>query len=282
MVTKLTPTSRRRAQSVDGSAGIPMHRSISSLRLPWHRIGLGVAIAMLFSLVLIGLHPAIEATWGAQMVWWMRALEMPGQFEPALTADHELFLLAAPLIEPQLPENAWPVLARHALATLAVWVGSGWLPESARPATYLLRFAALIHGVSIVYFLGWPGSFAHTATGHVANGLSQGWALMLLTPWLHLVTYYIFPFAWWQRVALTALTLIFLFVATPLQYASHAALLSLLGLVMLPLLHLLFGVMVPIIGLVALYGWGMSWHDPRQPHASSAPFTTPLNPKENP
>ena len=149
MVAKFTPTSTRRAHRDDGrgSAGIPMHRSISSLRLPWYRIGLGVGIAMLFSLALIALHPAIEAAWGAQMVWWMRALELAGQFEPALTADHELFLLAAPLIEPQLPESAWPVLARHALATLAVWVGSGWLPESARPATYLLRFAALIHGV---------------------------------------------------------------------------------------------------------------------------------------
>jgi hypothetical protein len=85
---------------------------------------------------------------------------------------------------------------------------------------------------------------------------------MVLTPWLHLCTFYLFPFALWQRFALTALTLAFLFLLAPLQYATHAALVYQLGLMVLPLLHLLFGVMVPILGFVALYGWGMSWHNP--------------------
>jgi hypothetical protein len=31
----------------------------------------------------------------------------------------------------------------------------------------------------------------------------------------------------------------------------------------MPLLHLLFGVMVAIIGFVALYGWAMGWANAR-------------------
>ena len=251
--------------AAQGEGRFPLHRSIFSLRLPLHRLGLGFGMATLFSLALAALQPAIETAWGAELVWWLRALELRGQFEPPAAVQRGLFSVAAPFIELELPELGWPQLARHGLAVTAVWLGSGWLPECARPATYLLRFAALVHGSSIVYFAFWPASFAHSPMGHVGNGLSQGWDLMLMAPWLHLVTFYVFPFAIWQRLALTTLTLLFLFVFTPLQYASHAAIVSSLGLVVLPLLHLLFGVMLPIIGLVALYGWGMSWHDPVLP-----------------
>lgn len=254
---------RRSPDRRPGEGQVALHRSIFSLKLPLHRIALGVAIAVLFSLALLRWRGVIEVVWGDELLWWMRALELPGRFVAAPLAGDGPFAMVAPLIELGLPELGWPVLAWHALAVVAIWIGSGWLPDSARPATYVLRFAMLIHSASIAYFLSWPGSFAHSALDHVGNGLGQGWALMLLTPWLHLVTYYLFPFPPWQRAALTALTLLFLFVLTPLQYASHAAILSLLGLVALPLLHMLFGVMVPIFGLVALYGWGMSWHPSR-------------------
>ena len=259
---------RRRGSFSQGR--VPLHRSIFSLHLPLHRLGLGFGMALAFTVALVAVQLAIETAWHAQMVWWMHALELPGQYEPALAAaEHGLFTLKPPFIDLALPELGWSVLAQHALVVVAVWAVSGWLPESARPAAYLLRFAVLIHGTSVVYFLFWPGSFAHSALSHAGYGLTLGWALMLLTPWLHLVTYYLFPFAVWQRVALTAVTLVFVFVHTPLQYASHLAIVSKLGLVALPVLHLLLGVMVPIVGMVALYGWGMSWHDPSTHHAAA-------------
>ena len=85
------------------------------------------------------------------------------------------------------------------------------------------------------------------------------WALMLLTPWLHLLIYYLMPFPLWCRIVLTAATLIYLLVLTPLLYAGHAALIHHAGLILMPLLELLFGVMVSIIGMVALYSWAMGW-----------------------
>ena len=144
----------------------------------------------------------------------------------------------------------------------AVWWVAGWLPDFAKPGAYLLRFAVLLHAAAVIYFLCWPASFQHSLMGHVAGGLRQSWALMLVTPWLHYFTFYLLPFAAWQDAALTALTLLYLSILAPLQYATHAALLHLSGPVLMPLLYMLFGVMVPILGIVALYGWGMSWRDP--------------------
>ena len=99
----------------------------------------------------------------------------------------------------------------------------------------------------------------HSLVGHTDDGLRQIWTLMLLTPWMHLATYYLFPFALWQHAALSAATLLWLALLAPVQYALHAALLQRFGPVVMPLLQLLFGVMVPILGFVALYGWAMSW-----------------------
>jgi len=238
------------------------HRSIFSLQLPLHRLGMGLLIALGCTALLVLAQPLVERAWAGQMVWWMHALGLQGQFQPVMQGDADVFSLAVPLIDVQLPDIGASRLMLHALAIAALWIVAGWLPDAAKPAAYLVRFAVIIHATAIAYFLLWPGSFPHSGMGHAAGGLRQGWALMLLTPWLHLFTYYLFPFEVWQRVAVTAATVLFLFVLTPLQYASHAALLSVLGLVAMPLLHLLFGVMVPILGLVALYGWAMSWYDP--------------------
>ncbi len=252
---------RGRLRGHRGGAILP-HRSIWSLQLPRHRLAVGVLIALGFTGLLALAQPMLASAWGRQMVWWMQALGLPGQFAQPDLAGLDLFSLPVPLIDVALPDLGWVDLAAHALGCVVLWVLAGWLPDSAKPGAYLLRFAVLIHSASVLYFALWPASFPHSLISHVGGGLRQAWTLLLLTPWLHLCTYYLFPFALWQRPALTAVTLLYLALLAPLQYASHAALLVLMGPVVMPLLQLLFGVMVPILGLVALYGWGMSWHDP--------------------
>ena len=244
-----------------GGAILP-HRAIWRLHWAPRRLVGGLLIALFFTAVLGFGQTAVATLWGEQMVWWMQALALPGQFAlPDLTGIH-LLAMPVPLIDPRLADPRPLALTGHALACISLWLAAGWLPDSAKPGAYLLRFAVLIHSASLLYFWLWPASFPHSLINHIGGGLRQTWVLLLLTPWLHLFTYYLFPFAVWQRLLLTTLTLAYLALLAPLQYTSHVALLMALGTVTMPLLHLLFGVMVPILGLVALYGWGMSWHDP--------------------
>ena len=240
----------------------PPHRAISSLRLPLGRVAAGALVASAFTLALFRTMPWVAEFWSQQMVWWMNALELPGQFKPAHINRPDLFSLPVPLIDAHLGPLSMSDLAGHGLAAVVLWWLAGWLPDYAKPGAYLLRFAVLLHAVAVVYFLAWPASFPHAVVGHVSGGLRQTWALMLVTPWLHLLTFYLFPFPAWHGALLTALTLLYLLLLAPLQYASHVALLVLVGPVLMPLLYMLFGVMVPILGIVALYGWGMSWRHP--------------------
>lgn len=256
---------RRLHQRGHRGGAIGQHRSIRSLRLPLRRVAEGVAVALAFSGLLVLLQPAIAQAWGQAMVWWMQALQIPAQFAPPTMDELQLFSMPVAVVDVQLTGNSPLALALHAVVAALLWQAAAWLPDHARPGAYLLRFAVLIHVSAVLFFAFWPGSFPHSAARHVGGGLRQVWALMLVTPWLHLATFHLFPFRTWQRLAVTAVSLAYLVVLGPLLYASHAALLALLGMVAMPLLHLLFGVMVPILGLVALYGWAMSWHDPVRP-----------------
>ena len=258
---------RARRRGHRGGAILP-HRSIWSLHLPWHRLATGLLIALGYTGLLALLQAPLAAFWDWQLLAWLQGLGLVGPVQAADLAlldpaDASLFSLPMQQVDLAMSDVGSVGLAAHGLACVALWVAAGWLPDPAKPGAYVLRFAVLIHGASVLYFGLWPGSFTHSLGGHVSAGLRQSWMLLLLTPWLHLCTYYLFPFALRQRLAVTAVTLLYLALLAPLQYTTHALVLVWAGPVLMPLLHLLFGVMVPILGLVALYGWGMSWHNPQ-------------------
>jgi hypothetical protein len=246
---------------------IPQHRAISSLHFPLQRLWSGLALAIGLTALLLVLRPWLSQLWAVEMVWWMRALELPGHFHAQNRGDSGLLALAVPFIDVQLnaPDGWTPVW--HGIAVLGVWWVTGRMSDAAKPVAFLLRFAALVHGAAVLFFIFWPASFPHSVDQHVGSGLRQAWHLMLLAPWIHLATYYLFPFAFWKRCLLSVLTWAFLLVLTPLQYALHVALVQTMGLVVMPLLHLLFGVMLDIIGFVALYGWAMGWKTAGAAHA---------------
>lgn len=258
MPAALPPDLHRRGHR--GGTILP-HRSIRSLRLPPGRLLAGALLAAAFTVALLRLQPWVARAWSNVLLWWMRGLALPGDFTPAVGGG-EVATLAVPGLELRLRGLTGLAVLGHAVALVLLWWLPARLPDAARPLTFLLRFVALTHGAALLFFVLWPASFPHSVRSHVGSGLRQAWMLMLLTPWLHLATFYIFPVAWWHRVLLTLLTLLFVLVLTPLQYACHAALVVLLGLVAMPVLHLLGGVMLPILGFVALYGWGMSWRRP--------------------
>lgn len=236
---------------------IAMHRSIWGLKLPRHRLAVALLLAVLMTGALLLLRETVAGLWSQQLLWWLTRLELPGRFAAPLQPVDLPFLIAAPSIDLFVDTPSQRVLAFNAIGVVALWWGAGLLPDAGRPAMYLLRMAAIIHGATVLFFQLWPASFPHTVREHVANGLQQCWVLMLMTPWIHLPTLWLFDVAAWVRPLATLLTWAWLLLLAPLLYASHALVLHHAGVLAMPLLHLLFGVMVSIIGFVAIYGWAM-------------------------
>ncbi|MDZ7855713.1 hypothetical protein [Sphaerotilus sp.] len=242
---------------------VQMHRSIWGLHLPPHRLAGSVLLALVLTALLVLLRPTIAALWSTELLWWVTRMELSGRFTAITEHSHLPFQIATPTLMLFVNAPLPTTLMFNAIGVVAAWWLAGLLPDVARPGCYLLRFAAVIHGAAVLFFWIWPASFPHSVNEHIGNGLQQCWALMLLAPWIHLCTYYLFAVTWLQRLALTLLTWAYLFVLAPLLFALHALVLHAWGPLAMPLLHLLFGVMVTIIGFVALYGWAMGWANAR-------------------
>ncbi len=143
--------------------------------------------------------------------------------------------------------------------TLAIFALSFSIGDQYVPLRYLLRLVVMIQSTALFCFAVFPATFPYTATSHIHDGLLLTALLLVLIPWLHALTYYVFGFSVFQKIALTSLTLIYFLVLAPVQYLLHAWLLHHLSLVLLPILYLLFGVLLDMLMLVALYAWAMSW-----------------------
>jgi hypothetical protein len=89
-------------------------------------------------------------------------------------------------------------------------------------------------------------------------GQSLLW-LMLILPWVHALTYGIFAFSTSRKLALTAVTLVFVGIAGPFLLMVHVYLIATLSLLVLPPLYFVFGMPLLILACIALYGWAMSW-----------------------
>ncbi|MFM2052339.1 MAG: hypothetical protein RL456_376 [Pseudomonadota bacterium] len=239
------------------------HRSIWGLHLPRRRLMQSVLLAVALTAVIVALRETLATVWAEQLVWWIQRLELAGRASAVLEHGRSPLQIATPEVDLFLGVPDTTTLMFNAIGVVALWWGSGHLPDTARPGAYLLRFALLIHGAAVLFFWIWPASFPHSVGEHIGNGLQQCWALMLLAPWIHLCTYYLFGVNWMQRLSVTLLTWAHLFLLAPLLYALHALVLHHTGVLAMPLLHLLFGVMVAIIGFVAIYGWAMGWANTR-------------------
>ncbi len=264
------------------------HRALWHVELPAGRVAGALALALAWSLALMALRPLLSQAWSALMLGMLQPLALPGRFAPAPDsppADAARWLhspqalvdwlastpwaMPVPQLALQLPATGTPALAAYAVLVLLAWLVAGRLPQALRALADLLRLVALVLMATLAVLAVSADGLAHGAAEHLGGGLRQMWWLMLATPWLHLVIHYLLPWRWRDRLALTAMTLAWLALLAPLLYTSHALALALLGSAVLPLLHLLGGLLPALAGVVALYTWAMGWaaartdHDPR-------------------
>lgn len=127
------------------------------------------------------------------------------------------------------------------------------------PTRYVLRAVTLCHGSAVVFFGLFNARLPYSLNDHVAAGLTMAWMFMLLVPWMHAASFYVFGFGLWRKLALTALTLLHLALFAPAQYLFHIALVQNFSLLQLPLLYLLAGMLLDIFVFIGLYAWAMSW-----------------------
>jgi hypothetical protein len=242
-----------------GGWAVRQHRAIFQMPLQRSDVAIAVLLPLVFSIVQLFLLDQTADTWRMILEFWNQRLDLGGVLGNH-AFDLGYFLLWLPQLE--IPGNApsadiwWWTLA----ACVAIFAGTFYVsPERLLPGIYVVRACLVIQASALAYFYWLPGAFPYELESYICSNMFSGLAMMFLIPWLLGLTYYIFDFPLRQKVALTALILVFFAVAIPMQYLAHAYLLKHLSMLFMPILYIVFGMFVDVLILIALYSWGMSW-----------------------
>ena len=238
----------------------PIHRALYHISFPRSRLIQILLVPLIFNVITWLSREPISAGWQAFSKFWVKTLELRGTvtLKPVGYGLNMVF----PYLE--LPSRSPDVSLWWGtfVLTLAVMLGAPLIPGIFLPIQYFVRFAAFIQITALMFFAIFPATPLFTIADYLEGSFITGMWLMLVVPWMHALTYYIFDFSIWQKTWLTLLTLIFINVALPFQLMTHMYLLVKFSLLFLPVLHLLFGIFLHILVCVALYGWAMSWEAP--------------------
>lgn len=218
-----------------------------------------LVLPLLWVGVLLLLLNPLFAAWNVFFEFMRGTLDLPG----AVAVKTYEMLEAVSFNIPYLTVGAeWPdgrMWWTSAFVTAALLIVSFFLPNRFLPLAYFLRAMVGIQATSLVYFGFASGPFPYHLPEYMAGLLAAGCALLVMTPMLFGLTFYIFNIPWRKKLLLTGLVLAHLALLLPMQALLHAYIIHHASLMMMPVLFFVFGLLLDILVLMAFYSWGMSW-----------------------
>jgi len=237
---------------------IAPHRSMIGLEVSkWLFVDL-LILPLMFTLAVFVLLDPLMDSWRAIMNGLRGPLGLPG-------------VVATRVVELGPVTVAIPFYTAVADWPAAIDLRSGWILTAIMaivgavlkgrytPFAYFLRALAVIQLTAQVWFSFAAPPFTYTLSQYMAGLLVCGVVILLLSPGLVSLTYFIFDIPLWQKAMLMTMLLLHLALLMPLQAVVHAWILHRTSLLSMPILFLVFGVLFDVFVYVALYGWGMSW-----------------------
>jgi hypothetical protein len=238
---------------------IAMHRSMARYVLSPADLVIAVMMVVLISLIWVLLVPHVCDLWVRMMDYGIHSLPFRAQLH--ITEHHVTayfrFRIPYPSMEPVLPDaQIWRITG---IVTLAIFVGTFFMPAQWIPVTYLLRGILFVQATALVYFAMIPAEFPHTPVSYLEGVLGSGVAIISILPLLFGLTFFIFQFSMAQKILLTAMTMAHMVLFLPLQILLQGLILQKTVLFM-PVLYIVFGMPLDVLVIIAFYAWGMTWN----------------------
>lgn len=239
---------------------IPPHRGLRIMPHERSRQALSLILGPLFACAVTwAIRPLILPLWAFIEQFWC------AHAAPRVTVIRMPYALPWGLSLPvPVPDLGASGPSRAAWMISAVLVGvmlllATLLRRRHLPLSLALFTLAAVFVVGAAGFTPLLAPFPYMIPGYIQSMLLMGLTLMFMTPLMLMVIYYPLDFGLGKKMALTLLALAWLAVVLPCQFCLQAFVINGLGLIALPVLFLLFGLLLDVMGLVALYAWGMSW-----------------------
>jgi hypothetical protein len=233
------------------------HRAITPLKATPYLLAQTVVLPLVMcGLLLLG-KPLLLDFWRACILFWSKGLDLPFSISTRLNqaGQYAVRLTGGPDNAP-MPDTT-TLLVTTAI-TLAVVALSLRMKDAKQPLKYPLWIVCFVQAMSLLYFWLTPSTFPYSIAHHGEELMAIGFVVMLATPVMLAMGYYILNQNLAIKVSHTLLILLFLAVMVPHQVLAQALIMQHFSVLFMPVLYICFGAVFDALVFVALYSWAVS------------------------
>ena len=230
------------------------HRSLTRLRVTPYLLAQAIILPLLFCGLLFWAKPLLLDFWRSAILFWSPGLGVP--FIRALEmneAGQRVLLLSGAGEATPLPTPT--IMLVTAAITLIIFLFSLRMKDAMLPLKYPLRIFCVVQAVTLLYFWVSPTSFPYAIARHSEELMTIGFVVVLATPVMLAMGYYILNLGLASKLFYTALILSFFVVMVPHQVLMQALILQHLSVLFMPVLYICFGAVFDALVFVALFSW---------------------------
>jgi hypothetical protein len=233
------------------------HRAITPLKVTPRLLAQAIILPVVLCALLWWARPMILDFWRSCVMFWSAELGLPFSLPAGLleTGRH-----AGRLASPAegIPMPGTTTLAVTLVATVIAFALSLRMKNASFPLKYPLRIICVVQAFALLYFWLTPSAFPYDLAHHGEQLMTIGYAVMLATPVMLAVGYYILNQSLVSKLTYTALILLFFTIMVPHQVLIQALILKHFSVLFMPVLYICFGAVFDALVFVALYSWAAS------------------------
>ena len=230
------------------------HRSLTPLRVTPYLLAQAIILPLLFCGLIFWAKPLLLDFWRSFILFWSAGLGVP--FSRAVQindAGQYILILSGAGEATPLPTPT--IMLVTAAVTLIIFLFSLRMKDAMLPLKYPLRIACVIQFVTLIYFWLSPASFPYAIARHSEELMTIGYVVVLATPVMLAMGYYILNLGLVSKLFYTVLILSFFIIMVPHQVLMQALILQHLSVLFMPVLYICFGAVFDALVFVALFSW---------------------------
>lgn len=233
------------------------HRSITPLKVTPYLLAQALILPLVLCGVLFWGKPFLLDFWRDCIVFWSGGLGLPfGRTMELNESGVYASRLSTAGAGTPLPSRL--TLAITSLVTLAGVALSLSMKGASLPLKYPLRIVCVVQLVAVAYFWWSPLGFPYSVARHSEELMTIGYVMMLGTPVMLAMGYYILNQSLITKLFHTFLILGFFAIMVPHQVLAQAFIMQHLSVLFMPVLYICFGAVFDALVFVALYSWAAS------------------------
>jgi hypothetical protein len=230
------------------------HRALTPLTMtPGLRVQALLIPIILCSLLWLA-KPFLFELWRQCILFWSTTLNVPFTLSSRLNKAGQFGLqFPGDLDGGQLPSQT--IMAVTTILFAAAFAATFAMKRATFPLRYPIRIICVIQFATLAYFWWAPNPFPYNIARHSEELMTIGFVVMLVTPVMLAMGYYILKLSLWRKLLNTALILLFFMVMVPHQVMMQAIFMQHFSIVFMPIMYICLGAVFDTLVFVALYSW---------------------------